>query len=528
MKDAAYYDEIYRGQPIVDEKRVQFVSELCRGSVLDIGCGDGRLAGYHTGSYFGLDFSPVAIDLAGRLHPESVFAVWDFLNGPLPVGDVKWDTIVLGELLEHLDDEAEATLFEKVKHVLAPDGSLIVTTPNGDSVPDPSHVRSFARHGLTDKLQPFGEVCEHNYSDLYVIASAHPAGRPKLSAVLIVKNEEELLARCLESLKDIYDELVIVDTGSTDTTEEIAHSFGARMGRFPWIDDFAAARTYAESLCFGQYVYWQDGDEILIEGHDRIKEIVAEGKLDGVAPMMIYSRDGSGATKSTFLRQELLHKNNGLWEWVGAAHNWLNGPCRTVEQGILVEHLDRPSGDRPNHKDIFEALRANLKGKGQIERGLFYLAREHYYRHHWHEVIALLRLLLDTEPNWPAQRARACVLLGNSWLSIGNQAEAASAYMRGIQEFPTTAEPYFQLGELRYKQGKYQEAATWLLASTIHVPSEFFIDMSIYDWRRYDRLALTLYKLGALDEARYWGQKALDGYPSSERLKTNMTYYEGS
>ncbi len=346
-----------------------------------------------------------------------------------------------------------------------------------------------------------------------------------LSVVIIAKNEGELLPVCLDSLAGLWDELVVVDTGSTDRTVEIARSRGARIGHFEWVDDFAVARNYAEKLCTGEYIYWQDADEILIEGKDRIREIVEEGELDGVAPFMIYSRDDQGHTKSTFLRQELLHKNNGKWEWRGAAHNWLNGPCRNKEKGIVIQHLDRPSGDRPNHSDPFEALRKNFKEKGPVERSLWYLARQHYYEHHWHEAIALLRLMLETKPDWAVQRSRGCVMLGNCWKAIGNMEEAANAYYRGIQECPTTAEPYYSLGELRYQQRRYREAATWFLASTIQEPGEFFVDMEIYDWRRYDLLARCLYRIGRKEEARLYGAKALMVRPDQEHLKKNMEYY---
>ena len=64
---------------------------------------------------------------------------------------------------------------------------------------------------------------------------------------MIVKNEENNLPRCLESVRDLADELIIVDTGSTDRTKEVAASFGAAIFDFEWCDDFAAARNFAFS-----------------------------------------------------------------------------------------------------------------------------------------------------------------------------------------------------------------------------------------------------------------------------------------
>jgi len=84
-----------------------------------------------------------------------------------------------------------------------------------------------------------------------------------LSLAMIVKNEEETLAHCLESVKAIVDEMVIVDTGSTDRTVEIAKGFGASVHHFQWCDDFAAARNESLKHCRGEWVLIVDADEAI-------------------------------------------------------------------------------------------------------------------------------------------------------------------------------------------------------------------------------------------------------------------------
>jgi len=84
-----------------------------------------------------------------------------------------------------------------------------------------------------------------------------------LSLAMIVKNEEETLAHCLESVKPIVDEMVIVDTGSTDKTVEIAKGFGASVHHFQWCDDFAAARNESLKHCSGEWVLIIDADEAI-------------------------------------------------------------------------------------------------------------------------------------------------------------------------------------------------------------------------------------------------------------------------
>ena len=84
-----------------------------------------------------------------------------------------------------------------------------------------------------------------------------------VSVCMIVKNEEKLLRRCLDSLAGIYDELVIVDTGSTDRTKEIAWEYTDEVYDFEWVNDFAAARNFAFSKCTKDYIYSADADEVL-------------------------------------------------------------------------------------------------------------------------------------------------------------------------------------------------------------------------------------------------------------------------
>src|SRR5437667_7943437 len=82
-----------------------------------------------------------------------------------------------------------------------------------------------------------------------------------LSLTMIVRNEEATLAACLSSAADLVDEIVVVDTGSTDGTKEVAARFGARVFDFPWRDDFAAARNESLSHARGNWILWLDGDE---------------------------------------------------------------------------------------------------------------------------------------------------------------------------------------------------------------------------------------------------------------------------
>ena len=86
-----------------------------------------------------------------------------------------------------------------------------------------------------------------------------------VSLCMIVRNEEQVLGRCLSCVKDFADEIIIVDTGSTDKTKEIASLFTDQIYDFPWIDDFAAARNFAFQKGAGDYLFWLDADDVITE-----------------------------------------------------------------------------------------------------------------------------------------------------------------------------------------------------------------------------------------------------------------------
>ena len=106
---------------------------------------------------------------------------------------------------------------------------------------------------------------------------------PRLSICLITKNEEAHLARCLESVRGLHDDLVVVDTGSSDRTVEIARAFGARLFEFAWQDDFSLARNFCIEQATGDWILSLDADEsIALRDHAVIRELLRREDLDAV------------------------------------------------------------------------------------------------------------------------------------------------------------------------------------------------------------------------------------------------------
>ena len=92
---------------------------------------------------------------------------------------------------------------------------------------------------------------------------------------MIVKNEEPNLAKCLMSVKPVVDEIIVVDTGSTDKTKAIASALGAKVFDFSWTNDFSKARNYSLSKASGDWILVLDADEIVSPlDHDKLKKLI--------------------------------------------------------------------------------------------------------------------------------------------------------------------------------------------------------------------------------------------------------------
>lgn len=120
----------------------------------------------------------------------------------------------------------------------------------------------------------------------------------RLSLAMIVKNEEEKLSRCLDSVKEHVDELVIVDTGSSDKTKEIAASYGAKLYDFAWCDDFAKARNFSIEKTSGDFVLAMDADSVLLKFEkDAVRKTLQDKRTVGLAEIInMYTDHGVKVT----------------------------------------------------------------------------------------------------------------------------------------------------------------------------------------------------------------------------------------
>lgn len=221
----------------------------------------------------------------------------------------------------------------------------------------------------------------------------------RLTACLITKNEESNLERCLSSLEGLADEIVVVDTGSTDRTVDIAEQFGAMIGRFEWIDDFSAARNESLRLATGHWVLWIDADE--------------EVDPDGV-PML---REG---LMRPHFGGYFIQIDNMLGE-AGTADRYVHTPVRMFRRLPGIEFTLRI------HEQVLPSIErlglptATIAGAKLNHYG--YTARAMAERNKLDRTISMLRREIEEQPDEPFHRFN----LANALVVGGRWDEAARA-----------------------------------------------------------------------------------------------------
>lgn len=171
-------------------------------------------------------------------------------------------------------------------------------------------------------------------------ATAPPSNPTTLGVVMIVRNEEQNLAHILTDVQGFADEIVVVDTGSTDNTVAIAESFGARIGNFAWTDDFAAARNHSIDLANSDYLLWLDADDRIDETElHKLKEL--KGHLDSACYLKIESitdeAAASGNGHTSFYQLRIFPRREDI-RFRGRVHEELLSA--TGKAGITPRRID--------------------------------------------------------------------------------------------------------------------------------------------------------------------------------------------
>ncbi len=285
-----------------------------------------------------------------------------------------------------------------------------------------------------------------------------------ISLCMIVKNEEECLGRCLESLKGIVDEMIVVDTGSTDRTIEIAKEFGARVEYFTWTGDFSDARNYAFSLAGCDYIYSADADEELDEENRqrflKLKDDLSELEIDIV--QMYYCNQLSFRTVYNFDRElrPKLFKRIRKFIWEDPIHEQVHLDPIICNSEIEIIHKPRESHAG---RDLESFRKAVSQGRRLSKRLHGMYARELFMAGTDDDFIKAKEFfdssVLDTTRDLDEIKQASCVLAHIAILEKDPEALLKFALKDATTEM--SSEMCYELGDFYFAKGDIDEAIVW-------------------------------------------------------------------
>lgn len=267
-----------------------------------------------------------------------------------------------------------------------------------------------------------------------------------VSLCMIVKNEEDTLARCLNSVKEIVDEIIIVDTGSTDQTKEIAKEFSEKIYDFQWIEDFSAARNYSFSKATMDYIFWLDADDVILpEDGKKLKEL--KDSLDPAVDivMMKYNTgfDAQGNVTFSYYR-ERLSKRSGNYKWYEPVHEYLLYGGKIISVEICVTHQKIHPAQPGRNIAIYEKIIA--EGRELTPRGLYYFSRELKDHGRFQDAIKYFTDFLNSEKGWVEDNICACGELAKCYKAIGDNNNELPALLKSFEYAAPRAETCCQIG----------------------------------------------------------------------------------
>lgn len=378
--DAANRQKVGTLQAIVN--RTLPAMEHSVGSVLDIACGLGQAANLTDGEYHGLDFSEFAIRYAransGNSHATfEVADFWNWRNGQ------KYDTVLLLEVLEHVDDPAQ--LAELAKQAAAK--RIVATVPI--DMPYPSHVK--AKWNFGDLSALLGDLTVKGVIGGKWLLAVHDVETVPVSVTMIVKDEEECLAQALESTVGLADEVVVVDTGSTDATLDIARDFGCRVYTGADRMHKAQSRNLALSKALGDWVVVLDADERVVNPVE-LREYMQQAEALALYIRLYYI--GEAGERAMSLSQIRCWKRGAL-RYKYRAHElpvpMNDSPKLAQMTGFTWEHRPPPKREGWKLQYTLDRLLLDVQENPKDPRPVYYLGRQYMYMKQYDEAIKWLR-----------------------------------------------------------------------------------------------------------------------------------------
>lgn len=288
---------------------------------------------------------------------------------------------------------------------------------------------------------------------------------------MIVRDEENAIARCLDSVKDFVDEMIIVDTGSKDRTVEICMSFGAKVFHYEWNNHFAQARNYSLSQASGDWLLWLDADEEIKQASfDQLKEEIFEQKEKSVFSVQLVNHYGSQPPcedKAFVIAHPRIFRNHIGIRYNNAIHEQLNllEVLKEDEIGFLplkVYHygyMDEVVANKDKANRNIELIKKEIK-KNENDSWLNYHLASEYYRIQELEAAfeyvnkaILCFLMKGLTPPSLVYRLKYSIII-----QVGSVEGAWPAINKAVEIYPDYVDLQFFKGVILYLREDYDDA----------------------------------------------------------------------
>jgi glycosyltransferase involved in cell wall biosynthesis len=317
-------------------------------------------------------------------------------------------------------------------------------------------------------------------------AAAVAAGRleglshrpPRLTACLVLKDEQRSLGRCLRSLRGLADEVIVLDTGSSDRTVEVARDLGAKVRSFPWAGDFAAARNEVLRHATGSWILMIDADEWL----DRAGRLEIRCIVDGETSAPHFLRQSTHAAREPDGVERLqvrLFPNTPELRFAGSVNEVLvhraGGRVTAYPSGVVLHHDGAPSGRRRRLRRVLKLLEADAHGQREnalpaldltrayLDLGLAAKADEEAHR--------AIDILAGQPAGADLLRPEAHYLMARALLELGKSSDAAGESRIAVQLNRDLAEAHAALGAALDAEGLLEPAASAFRAALQCAPT---------------------------------------------------------
>ena len=352
---------------------------------------------------------------------------------------------------------------------------------------------------------------------------------PTLGLFMIVKNEEEVLDRCLKSFTgdgSVFDEIILVDTGSTDATKQIAQKYGCKIYDFKWVNDFSKARNFAKNKTTTEWVFWCDGDDVLLEkDFQKLKQLKPNLSKDMYILPYDYFQDENGKSLTTLYRERII-KNDPKFQFNYPIHECIPMIAgASVEQvEIIVTHKRTNAGQTADLSRNIKMLDEAIKKPEYANdpRVQYYLAKEIFDAGQFERAIKELSKFVDMKSGWYEDVICALHKLAECYRVTAKSDLARQTAFKAINMDYRWAEPYYVLGMLAMDAKDWQQAIQWFELCRRPVPPVLSPTRpDFYTWLPNLQLCVCYNAVGDLQKSHERNAEALKQNPKNQTIIQN-------